>query len=208
MPPLRVLCALLLFAARARACGSGRGCSDGGCECLSSCGYSVLSVTYPWCRTSPIPPPLNWSGCGAFDTDGNYYWDTCRLNLTASTSVVLLTDFSSCWVAIAASAVATVAAVYAVAGCVAAAQMPPPLIASRALLPLAAALLGGCHALVAAAAGAALLAFYYLSLPYALDRATAVSFGVAIAAVLIYGGVGHQRNGRPNPPHPSEYEEQ
>jgi hypothetical protein len=197
--------ALLLSAAAASMASAQGGVSNQGCTCVSACGYSPATLA-PWCQTSTSPPAAN-ATCGFFSSPDDYFWDYCTQNTTSSAqSAALLRDFSSMWTAVAVPAVAVATVAAAAAGCAAVAHAAPPRAALLWALPAAAALIGGCHALFVAAAVAAILAFFYLSMPYALELSVAVALGVALGLLLVYASLGRQ-HAEKHTRHPSEFSE-
>lgn len=173
---------------------------------MSTCQRTIDSLTVAWCQTSVFDPPknsANFTNCGsAFSTSRNYWWDSCVENITASTSYYL-TDFESMWTTITVSSTGTVATAYLIAGILASFMT-----ATRFLLwlPLVSAIIGGVLGFIIGSTFAVAISFLYLSIPYAIDFATAILLGVSLGLFLVYSSFGRQF-GRYDTLHASEYVE-
>lgn len=203
-PLPRLLLALACFCG-AHVLATGETTSNG-CTCVSSCARTVDLPTETWCETSVVnPPQLNGSSyCGAYMPSRAVYWDVCTPNATSSDGHVLLRTFSSVWAAITIPACATAALVFCAVGFIASCNSSPR--QTLLLLPLAVGAIGTCHVFLVSAIFSAFIAYFYFSVPYLIDLASATTLGVSLALLLLYLSLGRQYD-KARPAHPSQFTE-
>lgn len=175
-----------------------------GCICVDRCARTIEYIQSPWCNTSPVNPPANYTGCGKWSASRSRFWDECVPNITTTDDAVLLKTFPAVWTTITVSACGTSLAGFFLMGCIASLCMPTKM--TFFWLPLTTALIGTCHTFIVAAIFSTIIAFLYLSMPYALTAYVGASIGFTLSALLMYNSLGRQHTPM-RPPHPSEFTE-